>query len=73
MIVHCDAPVEELRRRIAARRDDPSEANLDVLASQLEAVEPLADAERARARVIEIGADGVEAAQLDALREALAS
>ncbi len=73
VIVHCDAPVEELRRRIAARRDDPSEANLDVLAKQLETVEPLADSERARARVIEIGAGGVEAAQVDAIREGLAS
>ncbi len=73
VIVHCDAPIEELRRRIAVRHDDPSEANLAVLEKQLETVEPPGDAERSRARVIEVGAGGVEAAQLDALREALAS
>ena len=73
LIVHCDAPVDELRRRIAARRDDPSEADFEVLARQLESVEPIGDAERARAQVIEIGAGGLEAAQIDAIRAALAS
>ncbi len=73
MIVHCDAPVDELRRRIAARRDDPSEANLDVLASQLDTVEPIGEVERRQARVITIGADGLGAAHIDAIREALAS
>ncbi len=73
VIVHCDAPVDELRRRIAARRDDPSEANLDVLASQLDTVEPIGEVERRQARVITIGADGLGAAHIDAIREALAS
>ncbi len=72
-IVHCNAPVDELRRRIAARHDDPSEANLDVLAKQLETVEPFADVERAWAQVIEVGAGGIEAEQIDALRKSLAS
>ncbi len=72
-IVHCNAPVDELRRRIAARHDDPSEANLDVLAKQLETVEPFADAERARAHVIEVGVGGIEDRQIDALRKSLAS
>ncbi len=73
LIVHCRAPVDELRRRIAARRDDPSEANFEVLARQLDAVEPIGDAERARAQIIEVGADGLLPAQVDAIRAALAN
>jgi len=41
-------PLDEMRRRIAARRGDPSEATLAVLEQQLGWVEPLTSAERAR-------------------------
>jgi len=41
-ILACEAPVEELRRRIAARKGDASEATLAVLEKQLGWVEPLA-------------------------------
>lgn len=45
-ILACEAPVDELRRRIAARRGDPSEATLEVLEKQLQWIEPLGDDER---------------------------
>jgi aminoglycoside phosphotransferase family enzyme/predicted kinase len=46
-ILACGASEEELRRRVASRRGDPSEATLEVLERQLAWVEPLADEERA--------------------------
>ena len=45
-ILSCEAPVEELRRRVAARRGDASEATLEVLERQLSSVEALAADER---------------------------
>ncbi len=50
-ILACEAPVEELRRRIAARRaagGDASEATLAVLEQQLGWLEPLQPSERVR-------------------------
>lgn len=46
-ILACTAPVDELRRRIAARRGDASEATLDVLENQLRWIEPPAADEAA--------------------------
>ncbi|CAG1003749.1 partial putative protein, partial [Rhodocyclaceae bacterium] len=46
-ILACTAPVEELRRRVAARRGDPSEATPEVLEKQLGWMEPLAPEEQA--------------------------
>lgn len=46
-ILACSAPLGELRRRIAARRDGVSEATAAVLEAQVARVEPLAAAERA--------------------------
>ena len=51
-ILACEAPVDELRRRITARQSegsDASEATLAVLEQQLGWMEPLSDGERARA------------------------
>lgn len=48
-IVHCDAPLEELRRRVSARRaamDDASEADVALLDRQPSYWEPLDDEER---------------------------
>lgn len=45
-ILACAAPVEELRRRVAARQGDPSEATLEVLEKQLGWLEPLAPEEQ---------------------------
>lgn len=50
-ILACEAPVDELRRRIGARQaagKDASEATLAVLEQQLGWLEPLTEAERAR-------------------------
>jgi uncharacterized protein len=51
-ILACEAPPEELRRRISARQSagrDASEATMAVLDQQLGWLEPLGDGERARA------------------------
>ena len=48
-ILACAAPVDALRERLAARRDDASEATAAVLEQQQTWLEPLDDAERARA------------------------
>lgn len=45
-ILECAAPLEELRRRIAGRRDDASEATLAVLERQLDWFEALTPEER---------------------------
>ena len=45
-IVECAAPADELRRRVAARRGDPSEATVAVLEKQLLWDEPLDADER---------------------------
>jgi aminoglycoside phosphotransferase family enzyme/predicted kinase len=45
-ILACEAPKEELLRRLAARRGDASEATATVLEKQFDWVEPLMDAER---------------------------
>jgi len=45
-ILACAAPVAELRRRVAARSGDASEATLEVLEKQLRWIEPLDDEER---------------------------
>ena len=52
VILACDAPEAELRRRIVARKNDPSEANLAVLDSQLESRQPIGAAERSAATVV---------------------
>ncbi|MRR10159.1 hypothetical protein EG831_08840, partial [bacterium] len=46
-ILRCAAPVDELRRRLDARRNDPSEATVEVMEKQLEWIEPLAEEELA--------------------------
>ena len=50
-ILACEAPADELRRRISARQaggKDASEATLAVLEQQFGWLEPLGEAERAR-------------------------
>ena len=48
-ILACAAPLDALRRRLDARRGDASEATAAVIEQQREWLEPLDDAERARA------------------------
>lgn len=45
-IIECDAPFEELCRRLRERKGDPSEATIEVLRRQLEIRDPLDDNER---------------------------
>ncbi|TAN13975.1 MAG: hypothetical protein EPN34_00405 [Burkholderiaceae bacterium] len=72
-IVACHAPEALLRERIAARRlrrDDPSEADIDVLRRLTAAAEPLDAAERAAALDVDTAAP--EAAQSMALARMVA-
>jgi aminoglycoside phosphotransferase family enzyme/predicted kinase len=65
-ILHCEAPVELLRRRLcerARRSDDPSEADAAVLAHQQDHAEALTGAERAATIVV----DGTAAFDAEAL------
>ena len=73
IIINCDAPVEELRRRIVAREGDPSEANLEVLEQQLLTSDPIDAGDEALARVVNIGSDGIGPQQIQRIRELLAS
>jgi predicted kinase len=41
-ILHCDAPPDVLRARLAARRGDASEADIGVLDQLMKIAEPLA-------------------------------
>lgn len=47
-LIACEAPMEELRRRIVARSGDASEADVAVLERLARCVEPVGPAERAR-------------------------
>ncbi len=44
-IIDCDVPFEELCRRLRLRRNDPSEADIDVLTKQIQNHDPLSDEE----------------------------
>jgi predicted kinase len=73
IIINCEAPVGELRKRIIERADDPSEANLEVLEQQLLTSQPINADDEAFARVINIGSDGISPQQIQQIRELLAS
>jgi aminoglycoside phosphotransferase family enzyme/predicted kinase len=45
-IVHCHAPIEILRQRIAARKGDISDATIEVLNAQIEKTEPFNEKEQ---------------------------
>ncbi len=58
LVLDIQAPIDELRARIVSRarqRTDASEADLDVLAKQLEAREPVAGEERSHTLVVNTG------------------
>jgi len=73
IIINCEAPVEELRKRIVAREDDPSEANLEVLEQQLLTSQPINTEDIALAEVVNIGSDGISPQQIEQIRELLVS
>jgi hypothetical protein len=45
-IVHCHAPIEVLKQRIAARKGDISDATIEVLNAQIEQTEPFHEKEQ---------------------------
>jgi aminoglycoside phosphotransferase family enzyme/predicted kinase len=71
VIVDCEAPEAELRRRIVAREDDASEASLDVLEHQIRNRQPLGTRERAAATVVTVGEQGLDADKIDEIRARL--
>lgn len=71
IVIDCEAPETELRRRIVAREGDASEASLEVLERQIEVSEPLDDHELEQATVVRVGSDGIDDAKIDRIRELL--
>ena len=64
IIIHCDVPEAELRRRIVPRENDPSEANLEVLDEQLRTQQPIGEAEQNYAQLVTIGSKGIDPEQV---------
>ena len=73
IIIDCEAPAEELRRRIIERENDPSEANLEVLEQQLMTRQPISQRERDIATVVSVGSSGLDSAKIDEIRDLLTS
>jgi len=73
IIINCEAPVAELRKRIIEREDDPSEANLEVLEQQLLTRQPINAEDEAFAQVVNIDSDGISPQQIQQIRELLTS
>ena len=72
IIIHCEVPEAELRKRIVAREHDPSEANLEVLEHQLRNQEPISDAEKMYAQLVTIGSQGIGPKQVEKIKDLLA-
>ncbi len=64
LIIDCQVPELELRKRIMTRQNDPSEANLAVLDQQLITRQAISEDEARRHQVISIGSDGIDAAKI---------
>ena len=73
IIIDCEVPVDELRRRILARVNDPSEANLEVLEQQLGTQQALTEDETQQASIVVADKDGISAKKIRYLRDLLAS
>ena len=71
IVVSCDAPVDELRRRISERQGDVSEANLAVLEHQIETREPITRGEQELAQLVTLDAAGLDDSATDLIRTAL--
>ncbi|MDH3636605.1 MAG: AAA family ATPase [Gammaproteobacteria bacterium] len=71
IIIHCEVPEAELRKRIVAREHDPSEANLEVLEQQLRNQEPISDVEKKHAQLVTIGSQGIGPEQVEKIRNLL--
>jgi aminoglycoside phosphotransferase family enzyme/predicted kinase len=73
IIIHCEVPAAELRKRIVERENDPSEANLEVLEQQLRSHQPFSEAEKKLARIVTTNSTGISTAQVQQIREILAN
>ena len=73
IIIDCEAPLPELRRRVLEREQDASEASLEVLEHQLLQREPISGAELKLATVFEIGPAGLDGSSIEAIRNRLFS
>jgi len=71
IVVECEAPVEELRKRISERKNDPSEANLQVLEQQIQKREPVLATEAGISGTVTIGDEGPREAEIDQIRALL--
>jgi aminoglycoside phosphotransferase family enzyme/predicted kinase len=72
IIVNCEAPEATLRKRILERKNDPSEANLEVLERQIRTRQAISTEEREMAGVVNVGPDSLSAAQIDEIGKLLA-
>jgi hypothetical protein len=73
VVVDCEAPLAELRRRISEREHDPSEANLQVLERQIQKRQPPGTTESGISAIVTLGAEGLGDAQVDQIRRLLIS
>ncbi|MBT8433570.1 MAG: ATP-binding protein, partial [Gammaproteobacteria bacterium] len=73
IIIHCEVPTAELRKRIVEREDDPSEANLEVLEQQLQSRQPISAVEKKLARTVTVGGTGISTDQVQQVRDLLAN
>ncbi len=73
IIVHCEAPEAELRRRIVERKNDPSEASLEVLDMQIDMQQPIGQSEHDLATVVNVGKRGLDPEQIQAIHVLLDS
>jgi predicted kinase len=73
VIIQCEVPTAELRKRIVERENDPSEANLEVLERQLRSQQSISEAEKKLARIVTVGSDGISTAQVQQVRDLLAN
>ena len=71
MIIDCQAPTAELRRRIVARENDASEATLEVLQRRLQTRQPISRQERESAVVVSVDSAGLDNAKIEDIREML--
>ena len=71
IIVNCNAPEPVLRQRISTRKNDPSEANFQVLEQQMRVVEPITERESELAEIVEVGAEGLDIDQIDRINTML--
>jgi len=73
IIIDCDVPKAELRKRIVERENDPSEANLEVLERQLLIQQPISETEASLARIVTVGSSGISDNKLREIKESLAN